>query len=61
MSRELNEIERAALEPLVERLERNTQERCEIEERLQSLCGLMVEDGQAVDLETMTVTEKERD
>lgn len=60
--RELTEKEKAALRPELLELEAITRESAElkdrkeaVEDRLQRLCSLMRDEGQVVDLETMTV------
>lgn len=60
--RDLNDAERAALEPEVATLRTIYQQRRELDEaqqeveaRLQRICAVMVEDGERVDLERMAV------
>lgn len=64
MIRELTDKERAAVAPEAEELAAIYQARrdlaqreVEVEERLRRVCALMVEDGQAVDLERMAIVE----
>lgn len=64
MIRELTDKERAAVEPEamalrdIHQARRDLDQRkAEVEARLQRVCNLIVEDGQAVDLERMAIVE----